>query len=170
MSQQAGRCLAGAIAGLMATLPMTAVMIAGKRHLPRRSQDPLPPVQITQNALRAVDLDDELSREEELALTAVNHFAFGASAGALYGPLCRANSAVDAMTSGCIYGLGVWTTSYLGWLPVTGLYRSVVDETPERNALMIVAHLVWGASLGLAAHVIADGHRGQSQDRTPRLR
>ncbi len=149
MSQRAGRCLAGAIAGLLATVPMTAVMIAGKRFLPRRSQDPLPPVQITKNALRAVDLDDELSREQELALTAVNHFAFGGSAGAVYGSLCRPRSAADAVTSGYVYGLGVWSCSYLGWLPAAGLYRSAVNETPERNTLMIVAHLVWGASLGL---------------------
>jgi len=36
-------------------------------------------VQITQNALRAIDLNDELSREEEVTLTAVNHFESGAS-------------------------------------------------------------------------------------------
>ena len=156
MSQRAGQYLAGAIAGLLATVPMTAVMITGKRCLPRRSQDPLPPVQITQNALRAVDMDDELSREEELALTAVNHFAFGASAGAVYGPLCQPRSAADAVVSGCIYGLGVWSCSYLGWLPASGLYRSAVNDTPERNTLMIAAHLVWGASLGLATLVISD--------------
>jgi len=64
--------------------------------------------------------------------------------------------AADAMMSGCIYGLGVWSCSYLGWLPASGLYRSAVNHTPERNTLMIAAHLVWGASLGLATLVISD--------------
>jgi len=74
MSQRAEHCLAGAIAGLLATVPMTVVKIAGKCFLLRRSQDSLPPVQITQNAMRAIDLENELSREEEFTLTAVNHF------------------------------------------------------------------------------------------------
>ncbi|MEJ7593683.1 MAG: DUF6789 family protein [Planctomycetaceae bacterium] len=161
MSQRAGRCLAGAIAGLLATVPMTAVMIVGKRRLPQRSQDSLPPVQITKNALRAIDLDDELSRKEEVALAAVNHFGFGASAGALYGSLCPVRSAAEALTSGCIYGLGVWSCSYLGLLPGSGLYRSAANDTPERNTLMIIAHLVWGAGLGLATHFISNGERGQ---------
>ncbi len=156
MSLRTERSLAGAIAGLLATVPMTAVMIAGKRHLPRRSQDPLPPIQITENALRAVDLDGELSRGQVDALTAVNHFAFGASAGAFYGSLCRPRSAPDAVISGCLYGLGVWSCSYLGWLPAAGLYRSAINETPERNTLMIAAHLVWGASLGLTTLVISN--------------
>jgi uncharacterized membrane protein YagU involved in acid resistance len=156
MSQRVRCCLAGAIAGLLATVPMTAVMIAGKRHLSLRSQTPLPPVQITQNALRAVRLDDEVSRAEEVALSGVNHFGFGAGTGALYGLLCSPRSVEHAVTSGCIYGLGVWSCSYLGWLPAVGLYRSAANDTPERNTLMIVAHLVWGAGLGLATHVLSD--------------
>jgi len=101
MSQPMRHCFAGAIAGLLATVPMTVVMIAGKRFLPPRSQDPLPPVQITKNALQAVRVDDKVSREEEIALTAVSHFGFGASTGALYGALLPPRSAAHAMTSGC---------------------------------------------------------------------
>ncbi len=163
MSQRARRCLAGTIAGFLATAPMTAVMVAGKCCLPRRSKDSLPPVQITQNALRAINVADELSREQKVNLAAVNHFGFGASTGALFGLFCAPRSAADAVTSGCLYGIGVWSCSYLGWLPASGLYRSAVDETPERNTLMILAHIIWGASLGLATHVISYGERGQSE-------
>lgn len=151
------------MAGLLATVPMTAAMIIGKYALPRRSQDSLPPAQITRNALRAIDMDDELSREDEVTLTAVNHFGFGASTGALFGLLCAPRSAAGAVTSGCIYGIGVWSCSYLGWLPATGLYRSAVNETPERNTLMILAHMIWGASLGLATHAVSDGDPGRSE-------
>lgn len=165
MSQRARRCLAGAIAGLLATVPMTAVMIVGKRLLPKRSQHPLPPVQITQNALRAVRVEDEVSRAEEIALAAVNHFGFGASTGAIYGALRPPRSIADAMTSGCVYGLGVWSCSYLGWLPATGLYRSAVTDTPERNTLMIMAHLVWGASLGLATCFLSITETGRTNSR-----
>lgn len=150
MLPRAKQCLNGAVAGLLATIPMSAVMMAGRRLLPKASQVPLPPAQITKNALRAIDVDDEVSRNAELALTVVNHFGFGGATGALYGSLCAPRSAAHAVATGCIYGLGVWSCSYLGWLPATGLYRSGFDDTRERNTLMIAAHLVWGAGLGLA--------------------
>lgn len=102
MSQAAERCLAGAIEALLATVPMAAVMIIGKRCLPRRSQDSLPPVQITQNALRAIDPGDELSRGQEVTLIAVNHFGFNASTCATFFLLSVPRSASNAVTSGCI--------------------------------------------------------------------
>jgi uncharacterized membrane protein YagU involved in acid resistance len=154
MSWQSGRYLIGAAAGLMATAPMTGWMTVAKRYLSWRSQEPLPPTQITHNALQAVDMDDDLSQVEEGVLTAVNHFGYGAAAGALYGRLHSPGSASRAVTLGAVYGLGVWSCSYFGLMPATGLYRSPVDDTAERNALMIVAHIVWGGSLGLATHAL----------------
>jgi putative membrane protein len=53
------------------------------------------------------------------------------------------------VAEGVLFGLAVWGGSYLGLLPGTGLYRSAKDEAPERNALMIAAHIIWGASLGV---------------------
>ena len=158
-----GHFFTGAVAGLLATLPMTAVMIVGKRFLPRKSQDPLPPAQITKNALRAIKVEDEVSSNEEELLTIVNHFGFGATTGALYGSLCAPRSNAHAVTTGCIYGLGVWSCSYLGWLPAAGLYRSGMDDTRERNALMIVAHLVWGTSLGLTTRYLRETPPEQSE-------
>ena len=145
----------GAVAGLVATVPMTFFMLAGKRRMSFWSQDPLPPAQITHRALRIVDWDDDLTRDEKAALTAVNHFAYGASMGALYTQLFAPRTAGSAVATGVGYGLGVWSLSYCGWLPVTGLYRPPTEDTAERNALMIAAHVVWGGSLGLAWHLLA---------------
>jgi putative membrane protein len=144
----------GAVAGLIATVPMTAFMVAGKRRMSLWSQDPLPPAQITHQALRTVDLDDDVSRSQEAALTAVNHFAYGAGMGAVYAQLVHPQTARGAIATGVAYGLGVWTLSYCGWLPVAGLYRSATEDTAERNALMIGAHVAWGGSLGLACHLL----------------
>jgi len=77
-----GRFVTGAIAGLAATVPMTALMVGGKQRLTWLSQDALPPRQITRQALQAIGLRHEVSHHQELALTAVNHFAYGAGAGA----------------------------------------------------------------------------------------
>jgi uncharacterized membrane protein YagU involved in acid resistance len=159
MSWQSGRYLIGAAAGVMATAPMTVWMVAAKRYISWRNQEPLPPAQITHNALQALDLNDDLSQAQEAVLTAVNHFGYGAAAGALYGRLHSPCSASRAVTSGAIYGLGVWSCSYFGLMPATGLYRSPVDDTDERNALMIVAHIVWGGGLGLVAHALLKSGR-----------
>jgi hypothetical protein len=152
MTQRVENLFLGAVAGLIATLPMTAFMVAGKRRLSFWSQDPLPPAQITRQALRTVDFDDDLTRTEEAALTTANHFAYGAGMGAIYSQLFAPRTAGTAIATGVAYGLGVWTLSYCAWLPLAGLYRPPTHDTAERNALMIAAHIVWGGSLGLTYH------------------
>jgi hypothetical protein len=49
---------------------------------------------------------------------------------------------------GAAYGVAVWTGSYLGWIPTLGLLKPATRHPAERNALMLAAHLVWGAALG----------------------
>lgn len=159
----------GAVAGLVATVPMTALMLAGKRQMSPSSQDPLPPVQITHQMLRTVDWNGDLTRKEEAALTAVNHFAYGAGMGALYAQCFEPRTAGGAIATGVGYGLGVWTLSYCGWLPAAGLYRPPTEDSAERNVLMIAAHVVWGGSLGLARHLCQRMATAQSSPTPPAM-
>jgi putative membrane protein len=39
--------------------------------------------------------------------------------------------------------------SYLGLLPALGILRPATEHPERRNALMIVAHLIWGSITGL---------------------
>jgi hypothetical protein len=146
--------LAGTIAGFLATGPMTLAMNAMYRELPPEDKDPLPPRQITENAAAAVGVD--LGRKEETheAATLAAHFGYGATVGAMYGPLAGATG-LPRVAEGMMYGAAIWGGSYLGVLPGVGLYRSAKDEAPSRNALMLTAHLVWGASLGLIVGALA---------------
>jgi len=153
MDQIFGRMIFGALAGFIATAPMSAVMLAWHRRLPRHQQDPLPPEQITVNALDVAGLDDELSRSQTAALTVFNHFAYGAATGSLYGALISTCRPASPLTSGIVYGLGVWGVSYLGLLPSLGLYRPATREPAERNWLMLTAHIVWGGSLGILTEI-----------------
>ena len=75
----------GAVAGLLATVPMTVVMIVGKRLLPQQNQDLLPAAQITKNALQAINVDDEASRVQEKVSTTVSHFGLYNGTGPLSG-------------------------------------------------------------------------------------
>src|SRR3954447_21215860 len=141
--------VAGALAGALATIPMTVLMVAGHRRLPLLHRDPLPPGQITDSLLAGVSLHDDLSREQKAALALLNHFAYGAAMGLLFGALDK-RSPLPRIASGIGYGLLVWAGNYLVLLPSLGLYRSAANEPRERNLLMLAAHVVWGASLGAA--------------------
>ena len=140
--------LAGALAGLAATVPMTLAMEAMHRRLPHHERYALPPRKITMRAAGAARAGHRLDESERLGLTLAAHFGYGTAAGALYGPLANRVKG-PAAVKGMGYGLLVWAGSYLGLLPALGLLSPATDHPPRRNALMIAAHLVWGATLGL---------------------
>jgi hypothetical protein len=144
--------LDGATAGLLATVPMTAVMLAGHRALPRHERYPLPPAEITaQAAETAADAADAAPPDPEAltALTLAAHFGYGAATGALYALAVPPAPGVAAgALRGAGWGLAVWAGSYLGWLPAARILKPATEHPARRNALMIGAHLVWGAALG----------------------
>ena len=155
MSRVAERMIRGAIAGLAATGPMTIFMVLAHRHLPGSQQYELPPATITDSALQKLGLAEQVPAPSQEALSVVNHFAYGATTGALYGWLdagsTEAAPSRPRYARAIAYALGIWTGSYLGWLPAAGVHRSALREPRERNALMLAAHVIWGAGLALAA-------------------
>jgi len=132
--------IAGSIAGAVATVPMTAAMATLQRILPGEPHPSGAGAQVR-------SMDD--SAHEGLSLAA--HFGFGATAGAGYSPFAG-KSGLPPVAEGALYGLAVWGGGYLGVMPASGLYKPVTEDTAERNLLLISAHLVWGAALGLVWH------------------
>lgn len=141
----------GAIAGFVATIPMTLAMKALHSQLPREEQYPLPPRLIVESAAEKMEVDDELDDSHEYALTLISHFGYGTATGAVYGEALELQNIEPTVASGVAYGLGVWTLSYLGLLPGLGLLTPATEHPARRNALMIAAHIVWGAALGATA-------------------
>jgi hypothetical protein len=131
----------GAAAGLAATLPMSAVMIALHARLPRRERTPLPPAVLTDAALREAGVGPgELGRGRD-ALVGAGHFLYGAAAGALLPHLARRPTPAE----GAVFGAALWCAGYLGWVPLSGLMPPATRQPWRRSALMLAAHLVWGA-------------------------
>lgn len=126
-------------------------MLAAHRFLLRpREQYPLPPEQITEHAAEAVGLEGVAHEQpKRKAASVLNHFAYGAAAGALYAPLLPWRA--PPLLKGVLFGCGVWSGSYLGLLPALGLLDSATHHPARRNLLMIVAHCVWGGALALLA-------------------
>jgi putative membrane protein len=146
MTELVNRAMAGSAAGFAATGPMTVLMAGLHPALPPEEQEPLPPRQITERAAASVGAD--LTPREAEAAAMASHFAYGTAAGAVYG-LVAERLPLPPVVRGVGFGLAVWGGSYLGLLPATGLYRSAAREPAGRNSLMIAAHVVWGAVLGL---------------------
>jgi putative membrane protein len=139
----------GGIAGFVATIPMTVVMLGIHRLLPRHERYALPPEQITHEVLTAIKGRFSTGKDERKALTLPLHFGFGAAAGAVYGvlaallPLRR-----EPVASGVVFGWLVWLTAYLGLLPAFDILPPATEHPTRRNIMMIVAHTVWGGGTG----------------------
>lgn len=145
----AADCPAGAISGIIATVPMTAVMLLLSGLLPQSLSYPLPPRLITDrltHAKPAVRHGPGLLHP----LTLIAHFGFGAAMGCAYAAAVPARQANP--TSGCAFGMLVWAASYLGWIPAAGLLSPATRHPPPRTAIMIAAHAAWGMTLG---HLVA---------------
>ena len=144
------RILLGALAGLAATAPMTLAMKLMHEQLPREEQYPLPPRQVTEGVAEKVGVNQDLDEGEREAATWASHFAYGAACGALYGALSGERVDRRPVLAGVGFGVAVWAGSYLGWLPAAGIIAPATEHPARRNALMIAAHVVWGATAGAA--------------------
>ncbi|QJQ95995.1 MULTISPECIES: hypothetical protein [Halomonadaceae] len=147
------RYLAGAIGGLLATVPMTLGMSTLFKRLPRDEQYPLPPREITQDIMHKLGAEPTLDDQQLTHLSLLSHFAYGAAAGAAY-PLIGKRVSHPALY-GSAYGVAVWATSYFGWIPAFKILAPPTRHPAQRRRLMIGVHLIWGASTVLIGEQLA---------------
>jgi uncharacterized membrane protein YagU involved in acid resistance len=145
------KIIQGAAAGLIATVPMTLFMRSAWKRLPAQEQYALPPREITRNVVRPYRFF-RLRQEKQTFLTLLLHFLFGAAAGSAYG-MVEEKIPLRESVKGPLAGLAVWTGSYLGWIPALGILPPATTHPWRRNAMMIVAHLIWGMVVGVLAGV-----------------
>lgn len=138
-SALATRLAIGGLAGFAATMAMTSVMARLHRRLPERERYPLPPREVTE---RVVDGPDDAIRDTALAA----HFLYGAACGLLVATIRPQPSQAE----GAAAGVAIWAGSYFGWVPALGILKPASEHPFRRNAVMVFAHLVWGAATALA--------------------
>lgn len=153
--QTALSAVIGFIGGVVATGPMTVAMILWHRRLPATERYPLPPREITMKLARHAGLSDRMDSETRSGATLLAHFGYGGATGALYGAVA-ARIPAPTLCKGVAFGLLVWTGSYLGLLPGSGILTMATDHPARRNLLMIGAHMVWGATLGAVTQVLEE--------------
>ncbi len=137
----------GAVAGLGGTTVMTAFMAAARRT--GMMPWDMPPRDITEKMTEAAGVREEAEGPALETAWVLQHFGFGASAGAVYSLLPGRLPRGGTGASGVPFGLAVWVVSYTGWLPLLGLYPSPKEDQNRRVASMIVAHVIYGAATGL---------------------
>lgn len=135
----------GALAGLAATVPMTLAMELLWRRLPENLRYPLPPREIIDRILPE-ELQKELGETGSQQVTLAAHFGYGAAVGAIFSLLTSSRRP----GAGAAYGVAIWASSYLGWIPGAEILRPAWQHPARRNLLMIGAHLIWGAALSIA--------------------
>ncbi len=136
------RLLRGGVAGTLATLVMSAVMLVSKRL---GLVGGMPPEKVTAKLLHRVGMHP--SAKEQDAIATALHFGFGAGAGAAFA-LVAPRPPLVRIPAGMAYGAAIWGVSYMGWVPAVGIMPAAHRDRPDRQVVMLAGHLVFGAALG----------------------
>ena len=142
------RIVLGAMAGILATMPMSAV-IWGLRHAGVYHSKPPPETGRGGNRMARLARLPEPRRSRWQPLKLAQHFGFGSAAGAgfsLVSPVLR-----PKILAGMLVGIGIWLASYAGWIPALGILPPPQKDEKGRMFTMIVAHVVYGLTLGAIA-------------------
>ena len=140
----------GALAGLAATVPMTAVIGAGR--VAGLMATP-PPVEITENVAELAGEDPDRASPEFQAAWLAAHVGYGAACGVIFAAIRPVLPRSD-LAAGLLFGAAVWGVSYISLMPSLNLYPPAQDDSNQRKAVMIAAHAVFGASLARIEHAL----------------
>lgn len=135
----------GITSGVLATVPMTAVMLAAQKL---GLLGKAPPAKITDHALASAGIP--ATRNQRRILTAIAHAGFGAGCGALYSLLRPGRPSLGrGAIEGAAFGSAVWAASYAGWIPAVGILPPPDDDRRDRQVTMVIAHWIFGAVVGI---------------------
>jgi uncharacterized membrane protein YagU involved in acid resistance len=164
-TQLVNKLALGGVAGFLATIPMTLVMVALHRRLPGWQRYAIPPKQIIEDLAADVGIEHRLDDDTKNATTAVSHFTYGGCMGVPYAAV-EESLPGSPIAKGVGYGLFVWFANYLVGFPAANFSAAATREPLRRSAMMIVAHVVWGAALG-TIHDAASSSRPASRTLKP---
>jgi hypothetical protein len=140
----------GFLAGALATVAMSGVMILAKKG---GLMGRMPPRLITRRVFRELGIWSVTMPPVEKVATAVAHVAFGGVAGAAF-EIARTRgfdgeaSARRTVPAGILYASAIWVASYAGWVPRLGILPRPTRDRPGRQPSLVIAHWVYGAVLG----------------------
>jgi hypothetical protein len=151
---------AGAAAGGIATLAMSGAMLAAGRL---GLMGEYPRERVARHGLRRSGRGPIRAEMLDGVVGAGLHVAFGAALGAAFGagvpPVVRGirerlrsrpRPELVLPAAGVLFASGVWLVSYWGWVPSLGILPPPDRDRLDRQASILVAHWVFGLTLGAA--------------------
>ncbi|MDB4971339.1 MAG: hypothetical protein JWN44_7028 [Myxococcales bacterium] len=133
--QNRHKLLHGVAAGTIATILMTALLVAAPAFAGQRLPD------VAARVLAALQARPLLVMAAFLV-----HFAYGALAGALFAAGARRIN----VAAGLFFGLALWGVAVTIYAPLMGL-GFIASHQPALAALVLPAHLLYGGALGALA-------------------
>lgn len=153
----------GAMDGVVATMPMTAFMLAAKRA---GWMSEMPPRRIARRTLDGIQ--EETARGAGLpAATVLLHLGVGAAGGAVHRVLTEHPrwKRVRPLVRGLVTGTALWAAAYVGVLPALGLMPPPAADERRRPVAMLVAHWIYGATLASLASLASRAERAERRTR-----
>ncbi len=132
--------LLGALAGVIATVPMTLVLFGMARVLP--SVKKFPSGWVVKQLTKKAGIWPTLSMRERSQLSWTGHVGYGMLMGSIYLPLAKERSGIGR---GMAFGVSVWAGSYLGMLPLVASRKPFKKSFLDDHLQLVIAHLVWGS-------------------------
>ena len=139
------RIFIGAAAGAAATVPQSAV-VWGLRYA-GVYQRKAPPEKVAEELSKPVVDVRKLDEPLQTAVKLVEHFGFGAAAGAAFG--LASGILRPTVVAGVLAGLAVWKASYDGWIPAMKIMPPPEEDEEGRQIAMVLAHVAYGLALGI---------------------
>ncbi|MGI5269476.1 DUF6789 family protein [Nonomuraea sp. CA-218870] len=139
----------GALSGAVATVTMSAVMLAGQKAGLMPAQ---PPKHIVRGLLPG---GKRRPKPGEGVLGALAHLGFGVTSGTAFALLSREPD--RRVSLGVAYALLIWVVSYQGWVPRLSLLPPIVRDLPGRPAVMAAGHVVYGTTLAALLNRLEPG-------------
>jgi uncharacterized membrane protein YagU involved in acid resistance len=135
--------LRGALAGGLATAPMSGLMMGAKQL---GLVGGMPPEKITAKFLNKAGI--QRSKTQQDVLATLTHVGFGAAAGAAFGVIAP-RRLIARLPLGMAYGTAIWGVSYMGWVPALGIMPPADRDRRDRQMVLLASHIVYGAALAL---------------------
>ena len=153
----ARRCFAYLGAGLVATVPMTVVMLLAQATGRMGTQPPRRMVD------EATDHDPagRPPGPARTAAAAVLHFALGGVMAIGLAPFLaavrripRSIGAARGVIAGAAFGASLYALNYVGLAPALGILPPPTRDRPGRQPTMVAAHLVYGVAAALLVRTL----------------
>lgn len=157
----------GLLAGAAGTAMMTVMMrVIGPKVVPEEMRpDEFIPKKVVEWMEQQAGRPHALDEDQELKVSYVVHFGYGAGMGAAYGLLRGQLPDLPAPLAGGLFGVVLWAVNFEGVMPATGMDKAATRKPPKKWPMPIMAHLVYGVTSALVYDRLERASRLSSRER-----